>query len=40
MSDSEFVKNVVIVGDGAVGKTCVLHSFTEQKFLESYEPTM
>ncbi|CAO1426937.1 unnamed protein product [Diamesa serratosioi] len=33
-------KNIVIVGDGTVGKTCLLHSFTNDQFLETYVPTV
>lgn len=34
------VKNIVTIGDGAVGKTCLLHAFTEETFLDNYVPTM
>lgn len=34
------VKNIVTIGDGAVGKTCLLHCFAEESFLEDYVPTM
>lgn len=33
-------KNVVIVGDGASGKTCLLHVFFEDIFPRSYVPTV
>ncbi|KAH8057439.1 GTP binding protein [Aureococcus anophagefferens] len=31
---------IVIVGDGAVGKTCLLKRFTEGRFPETYVPTV
>lgn len=35
------IKNIVIVGDGAVGKTCLLYAYSNQgEFRVSYVPTM
>jgi len=33
-------KKLVIIGDGACGKTCFLHRFVNQEFSEGYIPTI
>ena len=33
-------KKVVVVGDGDTGKTCLLLSFSQDKFLTDYVPTV
>lgn len=39
MSQSD-VKHIVIVGDGSVGKTCILHTYANKQFNKEYSPTM
>ncbi|XP_055611809.1 ras-like GTP-binding protein RhoL [Uranotaenia lowii] len=34
------ILNIVVVGDGAVGKTCLLHSYTDESFKNFYQPTI
>ena len=31
---------IVVVGDGAVGKTCLCHVFMKREFPHGYEPTI
>lgn len=41
MAESVTIKNIVLVGDGAVGKTCLLYSYSNGgEFRTSYVPTM
>lgn len=40
MSDESDVKHIVIVGDGSVGKTCILYTYTNKNFTDEYIPTM
>lgn len=37
---SQTTKQIVIIGDGTVGKTCLLHCYSNESFLESYVPTV
>lgn len=36
----EFVFKIVILGDGAVGKTSLINQFVESSFNEDYKPTL
>ena len=33
-------KKVIVIGDGAVGKTCFVSKVTENKFIQNYLPTL
>lgn len=37
---SHDILNIVVVGDGAVGKTCLLHAYTDESFKNFYQPTI
>ncbi|XP_055645355.1 ras-like GTP-binding protein RhoL [Toxorhynchites rutilus septentrionalis] len=37
---SNEILNIVVVGDGAVGKTCLLHAYTDESFQNFYQPTI
>jgi len=36
----KMVKQITVVGDGGVGKTCLLISHKDKMFTEKYVPTM
>lgn len=39
-SKPEKVWRIITIGDGMVGKTCLLHRYVDEKFDVKYEPTM
>ena len=40
MSDQLEVKKLIIIGDGAIGKTCLLQVFQAGNFPDGYVPTV
>lgn len=40
VKDKEPAKNIVVIGDGAVGKTSLLFAYQNESLVTSYTPTM
>lgn len=40
LSYQDFLFKLIIIGDSAVGKSCILHRLTTNEFLEDHEVTV
>ena len=40
VSYQDFLFKVIIIGDSAVGKSCILHRLTKNEFIEDHEITV
>ena len=40
MAEADNSRKLVIIGDGNVGKTCLLEVFEKGEFVEGYRPTV
>ena len=40
MDDLELMMKVIVVGDGRIGKTCLITKFVNGLFLEEYKKTL
>ena len=39
MTSTKYELKLVIVGDGTIGKTCLIHTYCYGEFLVTYEPS-
>lgn len=40
VDDKEEAKNIVVIGDGAVGKTSLINAYQNESLVPGYTPTM